>query len=158
SFTFMQARQLRRTTRERDRADRVTEFMASMFKVSSPSEARGNTITAREVLDKASRDIDSGLAQDPELQAQMMFLMSRVYGSLGLYSRSEGLARQAARIRTRVLGPDDPQTLDAMARLEWSLNKQGKSTEAEKLERETLDTRLRILGKDDPGTATLMAY
>ncbi len=58
SFTFMQARQLRRTTRERDRADRVTEYMASMFKVSAPSEARGNTITAREVLDKASTDIE----------------------------------------------------------------------------------------------------
>src|SRR5262249_31455688 len=46
-FTFIQARQLRRTTRERDRADRVTEYMASMFKVSDPGEARGNSITAR---------------------------------------------------------------------------------------------------------------
>ena len=157
-FTFMQARQLRRTTRERDRADRVTEFMASMFKVSRPSEARGNTVTAREVLDKASKDIDSGLARDPELQAQMMVLMSRVYGTLGLYGRAEALARQAIDIRSHVLGPDHPQTLEAMDRLEWALNKQGKSTEAEKLERETLNTQLRVLGKENPGTATSMVY
>src|SRR6202008_2833193 len=72
SFGVLQALQLRRTTRERDRATRVTDFMTSMFKVSDPSEARGNKITAREILDKASKEIDSGLAKDPELQAQMM--------------------------------------------------------------------------------------
>jgi non-specific serine/threonine protein kinase/serine/threonine-protein kinase len=170
SFTFIQARQLRRTTRERDRADRVTEFMAGMFKVSSPTEARGNTITAREVLDKASKDIDSGLAKDPELQAQMMVLMSRVYGSLGLYPRSEKLARQAATIRTRVLGPEHPQTLEAVDALEWALNrestvteagpinKESRFAEAEKLERETLAIRRRVLGNDDPNTARSMAY
>src|SRR5262249_12326357 len=120
-FTFMQARQLRRTTRERDRADRGTEYMASRFKVSDPGEARGSGITGREVLDKASKDIDSGLTQDPELQAQMMVLMSRVYQSLGLYSRSETLARQAVVIRTRVLGAEHRQTLEAMDSLELAI-------------------------------------
>lgn len=158
SFTFMQARQLRRTTRERDRADRVTEYMAGMFKVSDPSEARGNTITAREILDKASRDIDSDLAQDPELQAQMMVLMSRVYMSLGLYPRSEALARQAVDIRNRVLGPEHPQTLEAMDVLEWAIGAERRPAEAEKLERETLAIRRRVLGNDDPNTARSMAY
>ena len=157
-FTLMQARQLRRTTRERDRADRVTEYMASMFKVSDPSEARGNTITAREVLDKASKDIDSGLTHDPELQAQMMVLMSRVYVSLGLYSRAEALARQSAIIRTRIFGSEHPQTLEAMDALEWALNKERRAAEAEKLERETLAIRRRVVGDDDPNTARSMAY
>jgi len=157
-FTVMQAIQLRRTTRERDRADRVTEYMANMFKVSAPSEARGNTITAREVLDKASREIDSGLAHDPELQARLMVLMARVYGTLGLYPRAETLARRAVTLRNRVLGPDHPQTLVAMDPLEWTLNKEGQYTEAEKLERETLAVRLRVLGKDHPDTARSMAY
>jgi non-specific serine/threonine protein kinase/serine/threonine-protein kinase len=158
SFTVMQARQLRRTTRERDRADRVTEYMANMFKVSDPGEARGNTITAREVLDKASRDIDSGLTQDPELQAQMMVLMSRVYVSLGLYSRAETLARQAVAIRNRVLGPEHPQTLEAMDALEWAISEQRKTKEAEKLEQETLAIRRRVLGNEDPNTARSMVY
>jgi non-specific serine/threonine protein kinase/serine/threonine-protein kinase len=157
-FTFMQARQLRRTTRERDRADRVTEYMAGMFKVSDPSEARGNTITAREVLDKASKDIDSSLTQDPELQAQMMVLMSKVYVSLGLYSRSETLARQAVAIRNRIFGPDHPQTLEAMDALEWAISLQRKTKEAEKMEQETLAIRRRVLGNDDPNTARSMAY
>ncbi|HVG91601.1 MAG TPA: tetratricopeptide repeat protein, partial [Alphaproteobacteria bacterium] len=157
-FTLMQGRQLRRTTRERDRADRVTEYMASMFKVSSPSEARGNTITAREILDKASTDIDSSLVKDPELRAQMMVLMARVYLSLGLYSRSETLARQAVSVRNRIFGPEHLQTLEAMDQLEWALNQQRRAAEAEKLERETLAIRRRVLGNEDPNTARSMAY
>ena len=56
AFSVLQALELRRTTLERDRANqerdranherdratRITDFMTSMFKVSDPSEARGN--------------------------------------------------------------------------------------------------------------------
>jgi eukaryotic-like serine/threonine-protein kinase len=56
-FAIAQAVQLRRITRERDRADRISAFMTGMFKVSDPSEARGNSVTAREILDKAAKQI-----------------------------------------------------------------------------------------------------
>jgi hypothetical protein len=55
-FAVAQAVQVRRIATERDRANRqaetaqrVADFMTNMFKVSDPGEARGNTITAREV-------------------------------------------------------------------------------------------------------------
>jgi eukaryotic-like serine/threonine-protein kinase len=86
AFAVTQAVELRRVRRERDRADRITQFMTDMFKVSDPSEARGNDIRAREILDKASKGIATGLANDPELQAQMMNVMGNVYVSLGLFS------------------------------------------------------------------------
>ena len=65
--------------------------MTGMFKVSDPGTARGNQVTAREILDKASSQIDSGLAQDPELQTQMMMAMGLVYENLGIYDRAESL-------------------------------------------------------------------
>jgi len=43
AFALIQSVGLRRATRERDRADRVTQFMVGLFKVSNPSLARGNT-------------------------------------------------------------------------------------------------------------------
>jgi non-specific serine/threonine protein kinase/serine/threonine-protein kinase len=53
--------QARRIAIERDRANRqaetarqVADFMEGMFKVSDPSEARGNSITAREILDRGA--------------------------------------------------------------------------------------------------------
>jgi serine/threonine protein kinase/tetratricopeptide (TPR) repeat protein len=151
-FVAAQTAQLRRITRERDRADRVTEFMSGMFKVSDPSQARGNTVTAREILDKASKDIDTGLKTDPEVQAQMMDVMGRVYGNLGLDKQAEVLLRQAVDIRLRVLGPQDAQTLRSMVVLGWTLSKEGRYPEAEKLLRHTQEIQRRVFGPEHPDT------
>src|SRR5215813_3787534 len=121
AFAVAQRVQLQRTrlerdraNRERDRATRITDFMTGMFNVSDPSEARGNTITAREILDKASKNIETGMAKDPDAQAEMMHVMAKVYISLGLYSRASALAQQSMEIRQRVLGPEHPDTLISM--------------------------------------------
>jgi serine/threonine protein kinase len=155
-FAAVQATQLRRITRERDRADRVTEFMSGMFRVSDPSEARGNSITAREILDRASRNIDSGLARDPELQAQMMDLMGTVYRDLGLYSRAQPLLERSVDTRRRLLGSRHPQTLSSLSGLGMVLNLGGRHAEAEKLQRETLDIQRRVLGPEHPDTLRSM--
>jgi eukaryotic-like serine/threonine-protein kinase len=157
AFAVTQAIQLRRITRERDRANRITDFMTTMFKVSDPSEARGNTITAREVLDRASLKIDTGLAQDPEMQAQLIDVMGNVYSSLGLYSRAEPLSRRAVDIQRRALGLKNPETLNSMHHLALLLYDQGQWGESEKLIRETLDVRRQVSGREDPETLTLMA-
>jgi serine/threonine protein kinase/Flp pilus assembly protein TadD len=156
-FAVMQFFQLRRITRERDRATRVTEFMEAMFKVSNPSEARGNSITAREILDKSSKDIDTGLAQDPELQAQMMFVMGDVYRGLGLFPRAQQLYQRSADIRRRTLGPENAETLRSLDALGWILNQEGHAAEAEKLQRETVNTRRRVFGTENPDTLKAMS-
>ena len=155
-FAVTQFLEVRRVTRERDRADRITDFMTGMFKVSDPGEARGNTITAREILDKASRDIDTGLAQDPELQARLMYTMGNVYGSLGLDSHAQSLLERAIEIQRRHLGSHNMETLESEASLGQSLRYQGHYTEAEKLIRETLDIQRRVLGPQSPDTLKSM--
>jgi eukaryotic-like serine/threonine-protein kinase len=162
-FSGLQALQLRRitqerdrATRERDRATRITDFMTGMFKVSDPSQARGNNVTAREILDKASTEIDPGLSKDPELQAQLMFTMGNVYEKLGLYSQSQSLLTRALEIQRRVLGPEHPSTLGTMQSLSDIYLYQGRYAEAEKSLRDTLDTRRRILGPDHPDTLKSM--
>ena len=156
AFAVMQTTELRRITRERDRADRITEFMTSMFKVSDPNEARGNTITAREVLDKASANISSGMARDPELGAKMMAVMGQVYGNLGLYTRAEALLRQGLDVRRQVLGPEDPNTLKSMSSVAEILLREARYPEAEKLARQALEAQRRLLGPEDPDTLTSM--
>ena len=155
-FAIAQSRQLERVTRERDRANRVTEFMLNMFEVSDPSESRGKTITAREILDKAAGNIDSGLAQDPEVRTQLMHLMGTVYQRLGLYSRSQPLLEQAVAIQTRVLGPEKQETLASTGELAWTLDHEGKYEEAESLERRVLESERRVLGSEDKATLATM--
>jgi tetratricopeptide (TPR) repeat protein len=151
-FAALQAVQLRRITRERDRATRITDFMTGMFKVSDPSEARGNTVTAREILDKASNELETGLAKDPEVQAQMMQVMATTHENLGLYSHADNLAKRALHARQRLLGPDDPKTLESMTQLGGILEDEGRYPEAEKLENQALAAEQRVLGPEAPLT------
>jgi serine/threonine protein kinase/Tfp pilus assembly protein PilF len=159
AFSVLQSVQLRRITRERDRANRerdratrITDFMTGMFRVSDPNEARGNSVTAREILDKASNDMGAGLAKDPEVQSQMMLVMARTYGNLGLYARAQELSKHALDARLSLLGPNDPKTLESMAQLGSMLEREGHYPEAEKLERQALEGERRILGLADPLT------
>jgi serine/threonine protein kinase len=158
AFAIAQAVQLRRITRERDRANRITDFMTSMFKVSDPSEARGSTITAREILDKSSKDIEGGLSGDPILQAQLMSVMGSVYQNLGLYPRAYPLIERSAQIRRRLLGPESPETLQSNDELAWILYLEDHLSQAESLQRENLAIRRRILGPNDPDTATSITH
>jgi serine/threonine protein kinase len=156
-FAGLQAVQLRRITRERDRANRITEFMTNMFKVSQPSEARGNSITAREILDKSSKDIETGLSKDPELQAKMMDTMGTVYRSLGLYPPSEALLSRSLDIKRARLGAQDPETLSTAAGLASTLWNEGRFSESEKLLRTTIDDQRRMVGAENPATLRSMS-
>jgi serine/threonine protein kinase len=156
-FAGVQAVQLRRITRERDRADReavaakgVSDFLIGLFKVSDPSEARGNSITAREILDKGGKQIEDSLAGQPTVQARLLGTIGEVYSSLGLYTKAEPLLEKSLATRERLLGPEHRDTLRSMDLLGRNLERQGHYTEAEKLARETLDTRHRLLPPDDP--------
>jgi non-specific serine/threonine protein kinase/serine/threonine-protein kinase len=152
AFAIVQTVELRRVRRERDRADRITNFMTDMFKVSDPSKSRGNDIRAREILDKASAQIENGLAQDPEVQAQLMQVMGTVYSNLGLYPQAESLTRHAMESRTRTLGQGNRQTLDSAISLEGILDNESRYQEGEKLARETVDASRKALGPKDRTT------
>ena len=152
AFAVTEAIQLRRIRRERDRADRISDFMTDMFKVSDPSQARGNDIRVREVLDKASTQIRSGLQQDPLLQAQLMQVMGTVYRELGLFSQSESLTRQALGISTQVLGKNNRATLRSMNELANILEDESHYAEAEKLAREVVEANRRLEGPEARST------
>ena len=155
ALVFTMAIQSARIARERDRANReaeaarrVADFLVGIFQVSDPDEARGNSVTAREILDKAAGQIGASLPGQPDMQARMMATIGRVYEGLGLYAPARRLLERAVDIRRRVLGPEHPDTLNAqrlLARLEMY---QGDYADAEKLLRVTYDGQKRVLGAE----------
>ena len=160
-FSFVQAAQLRRITRERDRADRIADFMTGIFKVSDPNEKTGEAVTARQVLDKAADDINSNLSQDPELREQMLHVMGRAYLNIGLFSRAESLFQKAVEASKTYGGENSRDVLNTEHDLAWAVLQQGRTSEAESIERKTLDKQRRVMGPDHTDTlATLeeLAY
>ena len=79
-------------------AQRTTDFMISLFKVSDPSEARGNSITAREILDRGAQQLSSSLREEPLVRAELGATLGRVYRGLGLYGRAHYLLVEARAI------------------------------------------------------------
>ncbi len=163
-FSFTMAAQAARIAKERDRANReaevskrVSEFMTGLFQVSDPSEARGNTVTAREILDKGAEKIDKELADSPVIQAQLMHTMGHVYNRLGLDERGERLFERATEIRTHALGPEHPDTLVSRQSWGWVLYKRGRDTEAEQVLREVLEHQRRVRGDGHAETMRTMS-
>jgi len=158
--TLLQARTARQqrdaAIRERDRATRITEFMASMFKVSDPYQRPGS-ITAREILDRSAQQIEAGLAKDPEAQAHMMYVMGEVYDSMGMTSQGKELVSKALDLQRKALGTEHVETLTSMSLLGVLLTEEGQFAEAEKVQQETLATSTRVLGPEHQVTVRSMA-
>jgi eukaryotic-like serine/threonine-protein kinase len=155
-FAIMQAVQLRRITRERDRADHIADFMTGIFKVSDPNETVGQAVTAREVLDKAAKDISRNLSKEPELQVQMLHVMGRAYLNLGLFTRAEALFRQGIQASKSFGGEESRETLNTTHDLAWAVLQQGRVNEAQDIERKLLETQQRVLGPEHPDTLATM--
>jgi tetratricopeptide (TPR) repeat protein len=66
-------------------AQRTADFLVSLFQVSSPSEARGNSVTARSILDRGAQEISESLRDEPLVRAELSGTLGQVYTNLGLY-------------------------------------------------------------------------
>jgi tetratricopeptide (TPR) repeat protein len=92
-------RQTLRAEAEARTAKETTRFLVDLFKISDPSEARGNTVTAREMLDKGAARVDTELSKVPAIQATLMDTLGTVYMGLGLYDQARPLLERAVTTR-----------------------------------------------------------
>src|SRR6185436_516232 len=156
AFALAMGVEARRTAREAESKARVAEFLQQLFEVSNPSEARGNSITARELLDRSAGKIQDSLTEDPRVRADLMAVMGTVYMNLGLYAQAEPLLQEALAARRRLLGPEHPDTLTVAQAIGKLRDLGGRSQEAEAINREVVEARTRVLGPDHPDTLTSM--
>ena len=137
----------------RDEASSVANFLVDLFRVSDPGEARGNTVTAREILDKGARKIEQGLEQHPLTKARLMDTIGLVYRQLGLYQESEPLVKKALEIRKNRLEKDDLQIAQSLTNLALLFERQGKYPESIESAQRSLEIQKKKLGLDHPDVA-----
>ena len=103
-------KQTSRAEKEADAALQTTNFLIGLFRLVDPSEARGSTVTAREMLDKAAVRVDAELAQQPAIQSRLMQTLGSVYTGLGLYREAQPLLDRSL-ATARALPEADPAAL-----------------------------------------------
>lgn len=138
---------------EAETAKQTTDFMVGLFEVSDPSEARGNTITAREIMDKGATRIENELTTQPAIQATLMETMGSVYTSLALYSQAESLLRSALEKRVALYGEKHLEVARSMDRLGEVLKLRAEYEASEEMYRDALAQRREMLGNENTDTA-----
>ena len=106
--------QARVASRQARRSTAVQAFMASVFRVIDPGEFVGRTVTAREILDLGAKRVDTELSGTPELQADVLTLIGRLYIQLGLYKEASPLLVRALALRRELNASDRSEISDSL--------------------------------------------
>jgi len=142
---------------EAQTAKRTSDFIVGLFEVSDPSEARGNEITAREILDAGAGRIDTELAHEPEIQAKLMDTIGKVYTSLGLFDQAIPLLERALKQRRSLTPPPEGEIAENLDNLGKVLALKSELDEAEKAYNEALEKRRALYGNSNPLVADTLS-
>ena len=141
-----------------EETEEISDFLQSLFEVSDPSEARGNTVTARELLDRGAEKIRAELESRPLTRARFMVTIGEVYESLGLYDQAEPLLEDALATRETELEEDSleiARVVNSLGRLRFT---QGRLDDAGRHFRRALEIRERMLEPDHPDLASSLNH
>jgi serine/threonine protein kinase/Flp pilus assembly protein TadD len=141
-------RALTEASAERERASQVSSFLLDLFRVSNPTTAQANAITARELLDKGVAEIGERLDDQPEVRARLMVTMGEVYTNLGLFDSAQQLVEEALALQRQTLGADHTDIAAALSELGRVLREKGEYSQAAARYGEALEMRRRLLGDD----------
>lgn len=133
-------------------AEQVSRFLVGLFEVSDPGESRGNSITAREILDEGARDIRDKLSDQPLVRARLMHTMGHVYQNLGLYKQARPLLEEALSIRSNLLN-EGHDLANSMTGLAILLHEVGDYEAARPLHEEAIRIWKDAFGPNDPNVA-----
>ena len=144
--------------RERERAVAVSSFLQDLFRGADPTETRGATITARELLDRGAARVERELAGQPATRADFMMVMSEIYQNLGLYPPAEQMAANAlSTLRARNVG-DDSALANSLVSHGKALHYVDKPADAAAEYRASLAIRQRLGDTTSAAVAQTLAY
>jgi eukaryotic-like serine/threonine-protein kinase len=138
---------------EAEKARSVSLFLTDLFRIADPGETQGIEITARQVLEQGARRVRSELAGQPEVQAEMLYVLGSVYRQMGMYDRALELVLESLAIRREIFKPADPVLAQTAHFAGVLYGLAGKLDAAEAYLTEAMDARIRLYGADHPDYA-----
>jgi len=135
---------------EAEKAQLVAELMGDLFRLTDPNEALGDTITARDLLDRGAERIRSEFGDQPDVQAELLSEVARVYNNMGLYDRAAPLAEQALELRTAEFGPMSEESTESLIQLGILESNRSNPARAIELLSRAIDIRQPLVEGPDP--------
>jgi eukaryotic-like serine/threonine-protein kinase len=138
----------KRADQQRLAAQREAEFLGSIFDAATPQAAKGDTITARQLLDQGAQRIDSELAAAPDVQATALFNLGTAYRQLGATEQAEALLQRAYELRRKLYGEGNLDVADAASALAEVYRLEAQYAKAELLFRQALAAAQKAPGEN----------
>ena len=150
---------LEQAERETEKAEQVTDFLIGMFERANPYEAEisdpryNENISTNELLDQGSRRVRQELSDQPEVQAEIMYNLGRIYLVLGNYDKAKPLLEDALALHREHSTPDDLDLSKNLYQLGRLLRHQGKMDRPARLYNESLEIQRQHFGEQHPDIA-----
>ncbi|CAN5266016.1 hypothetical protein BH10ACI1_BH10ACI1_23290 [soil metagenome] len=117
---------------EAEKAEKINRFLQEMLGSADP-RAKGKDVKVAEVLDLAAQRIETDLAKQPEVKADLQTTIGLTYLSLGLFEKAETHLRSALKIRQRLFKNNSSEIAESLKNLGKLLQAKGDISEAEPL-------------------------
>src|SRR4029079_3292263 len=147
--TVISVAQAHHARAERDRAtiaslqsDATTAFLLRLFEASDPAETHGDTVTAADLVRRASTRADQ-LKGQPALQARLLVVTAKLYHNLGKFPESYASFERALRLQPATTGPAGLERASTLSLIADALSRLGRDHSADSAAREALDIRIR---------------
>ncbi len=121
-----------------ERAAEVSKFLTGLFEAADPYTSRGETITARELLDEGRRRVHGELSDQPEVLATMLATIGEAYANLGALEEADTALAESAALQRGIYGDKSEQFSQALSALAGNGNYLGRYKEAEEQAREAV--------------------
>ncbi len=149
-------RQHARATEQYAAQVEINRFLTDDVLGQAGPELGGPDLTARELLDSASKRIEHRLAGLPLAQAAVHHALGEAYGQLAAFDEATAHLERAIELRSAVCGPDAPDTVHSEIAAGSLLARSQHYQAAQSALVLALSRARRILGPDDPALYTAL--
>ncbi len=132
---------------ESARADATKDFLISVFRAAHPNQAKGEIITARQLVDSGAQRVQTELEDRPTLQASLLNTFADIYSLLGEYGPADELWQQELALRQQLAGPSSPAVANVLDNLSRIASAQGQHDRAVNYAEQAVAIRKTV---DDP--------
>jgi serine/threonine protein kinase/tetratricopeptide (TPR) repeat protein len=146
-----------RVSKESETAEAVSDFMEGVFSQADPYVVQGKReLTARELLEKAGKDIRDNLQQQPEVRARLLEAIGRAFRRRGDPESAVRYLEDAVHIRKQMPNGGGREVTVGMAELAIVLRLTGDVEGSERTLKEALQLSGRLGAERSPIYASLL--
>ncbi len=146
----------KKVQREEKLSKYISEFLEGIFEVSDPYKSKGAEVTAKEILEDATKKIQFEFKGDLKIKNSLEETLGLIYLRLGLIEKAEPFLLSSFKNSKSLYGEEDVKYANSMKNLGYFYKVKGNFKKAESLYLGALEIYKKSLGKNSLEVAKVL--